>query len=308
MALRGYLSNYVCMCWALGQLLSAGVLNAFQSNMTSWAFRIPFAVQWVWPIPLAIVLFFVPESPYWLARRNRLEEAERVLARLSPKRALDDIKKTLAMIVHTNKIEDEISTGSSYADCFRKVNLRRTEIVCMVFVAQNTTGVAIGGSPVYFFVQAGVSTEHVFKFATGALGLASIGVIISWFLIGRFGRRTLYLWSAGLLFVLLMLVGVLATVKESQSTSFAQAGFVLLWEVLFYSTIGPICYTIIGEVPAVGVRSKSICIARIAYYISQIIVGTISPFLINPTAGNWKGRVGYFWVSTSVIKYREMQD
>jgi MFS transporter, SP family, general alpha glucoside:H+ symporter len=43
----------------------------------------------------------------------------------------------------------------------------------------------------------------------------------------------------------------------------------------------PICYTIIGEVPAVNVRSKSICLARIAYYISQIIVGTISPYMIS---------------------------
>jgi hypothetical protein len=141
MALRHYLTSYVCLCWAFGQLISAGVLNGFQSNDTQWAFRIPFAIQWIWPIPLAIVLFFVPESPYWLARRNRLEEAESVLERLASKKHPTDVKKQLAMIVHTNKVEDEISTGSSYIDCFKGVNLRRTMIVMVVFVAQNTTGV-----------------------------------------------------------------------------------------------------------------------------------------------------------------------
>lgn len=147
MALRHYLTSYVCLCWALGQLISAGVLNGFQNNDTQWAYRTPFAIQWIWPIPLAVLLWYTPESPYWLARRNRLEEAEQVLTRLSSRKHPTDVKKTLAMIVHTNKIEDEISSGSSYLDCFKGINLRRTEIVCLVFVAQNTTGVAIGGTP-----------------------------------------------------------------------------------------------------------------------------------------------------------------
>jgi hypothetical protein len=34
--------------------------------------------------------------------------------------------------------------------------------------------------------------------------------------------------------------------------------------------------------------------------ISQIVVGTISPYMINPTEANWKGKVGYFWVSDLV--------
>lgn len=249
MALRHYLTSYVCLCWALGQLISAGVLNGFQSNDTQWAYRIPFAIQWIWPIPLAVLLWFVPESPYWLARRNRLDEAENVLARLSSKKNPSDIKKTLAMIVHTNKIEEEISTGSSYLDCFKGINLRRTEICCLVFVAQNTTGVAIGGTPTYFFVQAGVGSEHVFKFATGALGLASVGVIISWFLLYRIGRRTLYVWASAALVVLLLLIGIISAVSKAQGASFAQAGLVLVWEVLFYATIGPVSSLYHGLLP-----------------------------------------------------------
>ena len=27
--------------------------------------RIPFAIQWVWPIPLILVCIFCPESPTW---------------------------------------------------------------------------------------------------------------------------------------------------------------------------------------------------------------------------------------------------
>lgn len=301
MKLRGYLANYVCLCWALGQLMAAGVLFSFESNPTQWAYRIPFALQWIWPVPLMIVLWFTPESPYWLARNNRLEEARNVLKRISAKSSRDeDLEKRLAMIVHTNKIENENSKGSNYLDCFKGMNLRRTEIVCMVFVAQNTTGVAIGGTPTYFFLQAGVDSSNAFKFATGALGLASVGVIASWALIYRIGRRTLYVWSCGICCGLLLLIGILASIPQTPSISFGQAGIVLAWEIIFYASIGPVCYAIIGEIPAVKVRSKSICLARISYYITQIIVGTISPYMINPTEGNWKGKVGFFWVSFGV--------
>lgn len=299
MALRGYLANYVCLCWALGQLMAAGVLFSFENNSTQWAYRIPFGLQWIWPIPLMIILWFTPESPYWLARRNRLDEAKHVLKRIATKGSVSDeaLDKQLAMIVHTNKIESEHSSGTSYLDCFKGINLRRTEIVCMVFVAQNTTGVAIGGTPTYFFLQAGVDSSNAFKFATGALGLASVGVIISWGLIYRMGRRTMYVWAAGFCTLLMLLIGILATVPQTHAVSFGQAGLVLVWEVVFYASLGPVCYAIIGEIPAVGVRSKSICLARIAYYLTQIINNTIGPYMINPTEGNWKGKVGYFWVS-----------
>lgn len=308
MALRGYLANYVCLCWALGQLMAAGVLFSFESNPTQWAFRIPFGLQWMWPIPLMIVLWFTPESPYWLARRNRLDEARHVLKRISAKGSIseEDLDKQLAMIVHTNKIESEHSGGTSYLDCFKGINLRRTEIVCVVFMAQNTTGVAIGGTPTYFFLQAGVDSSNAFKFATGALGLASVGVIISWFLMYRIGRRTMYVWACGACCVLMLLIGILASVPQSPAISFGQAALVLVWEVVFYASLGPICYAIIGEIPAVAVRSKSVCLSRIAYYLTQILNNTINPYMINPTEGNWKGKVGYFWVSLETKCFRRL--
>jgi SP family general alpha glucoside:H+ symporter-like MFS transporter len=63
MALRGYLSVYVNLCWAFGQLISAGVQSAFSDGSSQWSYRIPFAIQWAWPIPLAAILYLAPESP-----------------------------------------------------------------------------------------------------------------------------------------------------------------------------------------------------------------------------------------------------
>jgi SP family general alpha glucoside:H+ symporter-like MFS transporter len=41
MALRGYLTVYVNLCWAFGQLVAAGVLSAFSNGATKAAYKIP---------------------------------------------------------------------------------------------------------------------------------------------------------------------------------------------------------------------------------------------------------------------------
>lgn len=53
--LRGYMTTYVNLCWAVGQLLASGVLTACLSIKSEWGFRIPFAVQWVLDLLLRLL-------------------------------------------------------------------------------------------------------------------------------------------------------------------------------------------------------------------------------------------------------------
>jgi SP family general alpha glucoside:H+ symporter-like MFS transporter len=50
--IRPFLTTYVNLCWVIGQIICSGVNRALISNSTEWAYKIPFAVQWVWPIPI----------------------------------------------------------------------------------------------------------------------------------------------------------------------------------------------------------------------------------------------------------------
>lgn len=43
LALRGYLTVFVNLCWAIGQFIAAGVLNGLITLDSEWAYRIPFA-------------------------------------------------------------------------------------------------------------------------------------------------------------------------------------------------------------------------------------------------------------------------
>ncbi|KAJ5758216.1 uncharacterized protein N7511_006910 [Penicillium nucicola] len=295
MALRGYLTVYVNLCWAIGQLISAGVQSGFSEHTSEWGYRIPFALQWVWPIPLFVILIFAPESPWFFVRRGDYASAEQSVIRLGVESSRD-AKQTIAMMIHTDALEKQIDQGTSYRDCFRGVDLRRTEIACLTFAAQPFCGTSMGGTPTYFFVQAGLPASISFKMSVGGLGLAFVGTVISWYLLHSFGRRTLYLWGLGLLTIILFIVGFVSVgAGDSVQGNYAQATMMLVWLLVYYLTVGPICYAIISETSSTRLRNKSVCLARIVYYIAQIICNVVNPYMLNPTAGDWKGKTGFFW-------------
>jgi SP family general alpha glucoside:H+ symporter-like MFS transporter len=78
----------------------------------------------MWPLPLAVGIFLAPESPWWLVRKGRGEDAKKALLRLtSLDRDIDfDADETVAMIAHTTSLEEQITAGSSYLDCFKGVD------------------------------------------------------------------------------------------------------------------------------------------------------------------------------------------
>jgi SP family general alpha glucoside:H+ symporter-like MFS transporter len=119
------------MCWGAGILLSSGVVRAVAGIEGDLGWRLPFVLQWIWPIPLFIGAYYAPESPWNAVRREKFEEARASLIRLRDNSAGDEreIEATLAYIRHTTAIEQAETANASFIECFQGTNLRRTEIV-----------------------------------------------------------------------------------------------------------------------------------------------------------------------------------
>jgi len=109
---------------------------------SDWSWRLPFVIQWVWVIPLFLIVYFAPMSPWWLVRKGRLEDAAAAVRRLTNAELFSeqDVRNTVAMMQHTNQLEIEVSEGTTYLDCFRGIDRRRTEIVMMIFASQLLSG------------------------------------------------------------------------------------------------------------------------------------------------------------------------
>ncbi|KAH6692287.1 general substrate transporter [Plectosphaerella plurivora] len=298
LAIRAYLTAYVNLCWAMGQFISAGVLAGLVNYPGVLSFKIPFALQWIWPIPLGLLAYFAPESPWFLVRTGQLEAARNSLVRLSEPSHNVDLDATIAMMVHTDKTEKDEQAGTTYLECFKGTNLRRTEIACMSFLSQITNGGALCYSGSFFFQQIGLKADVSYYIGLGGTGIAFLGTCISWLYIYRWGRRTIWLAGFSVLVCILWLIGILASVNQTPSIEWAQALLCIVWLGAYSMSVGPIVYTLVAEVGSTRLRTQTVVLARSTYYVGNIVCGGfIQPQLLPPDAANLKGQTAFFWAA-----------
>lgn len=138
------------------------------------------------------------------------------------------------MIIETDKLEHELEAGSTYYDCFRKINLRRTEIATGVYCIQVISGIYLVGYTTYFFTLAGLPTDSAFAMGVGFQAVGFVGTLVSWVLLVHVGRRKLYNIGLAGLTVLLLIIGILdcaPNYENRPSLSWAQASLMLVWNV-----------------------------------------------------------------------------
>ncbi|KAG9671051.1 putative sugar transporter, partial [Aureobasidium melanogenum] len=304
--LRGYLTSYVNLCWAIGQFIAAGVLKGLVARTDQWSYRIPFAVQWAWPVPLMIACFFAPESPWYMVRNNRLDEAQHILKRISTNTNEDEIKGTLAMMVHTVEIETQLdneASQTSYFQCFKGTDRRRTEICCMTFMGQLFSGSCFAYTPTYFFQQAGIKDTVSYSIGLGGTAVAFCGTIASWFILAHVGRRKIYTTGMGVLCTLLLVIGIVSTASKSDDVKWVAGALTVVWLFTYSLSVGPVAYTIVSETSAIRVRAKTVCLARNSYALMNIVCSTLESYFMNPTEWNLKGKTAFFWFATSFCTF-----
>ncbi|KAJ0368449.1 hypothetical protein COL26b_010868 [Colletotrichum chrysophilum] len=229
---------------------------------------------------------------------DRLDEARRSIERLSGDKTQDQINAQLAMMVHTTKVEAGVTSGVSYKDCFKGVDLRRTEICCIAFAGQVMSGSSFAYTPTYFFTTAGMNTANAFELSLGAKGMAFIGTCLSWWLITHWGRRQIYVTGMGILTVILFIIGIL-DVSAGKKGLWPSGGLCVFWLFIYSLTIGPITYSVISETSSVRLRPLTVVLSRNAYQLVNIVSQVLQTYMMNPTEWNLRGKAGFFWAATA---------
>lgn len=299
--IRPFLTTYVNLCWVIGQIICSGVNRALINDTTDLAYKIPFAIQWIWPIPIFIGIFLAPESPWWLTRKGRFEDAERSINKLTSGVGPDFAKKQVAMMHHTNELEKSAEVGSSYWDCFKGVNLRRTEIACIVWLIQTTCGSPLMGNGTYYLQQAGLASDTASTLNLIMFVIGGVGTVSSWFLMKPFGRRSIYIVGQCILASIMLLTAVLGTINGNNSTRLATGALLIIFTFVYDISVGPVCYSLVAEIGSTRLRSKTVVLARNLYNVGGLVVGFLNPYMLNPTAWNWGPKSGYLWCGTCCL-------
>ena len=205
-------------------------------------------------------------------------------------------------MILTNEHERQLEEGSSYWECLKGVNRRRTEICCATWIIQVSCGIWFGGNVVYFLEQAGFDPTKAFDFGLGTNAIAICGTVASWSLMPRVGRRTLYMFGLCVLLSCLLIVGFLGIPSASDSAlGWASGAFLIIFVFTYDLTIGPVCYCVVAEIPSTRLRVKTVVLARNAYNIASIVANFLNPPILNPSSWNLRGKGGFIWASFCLL-------
>ncbi|XP_043723646.1 inositol transporter 4-like isoform X1 [Telopea speciosissima] len=205
-----------------GQFLSYLINLAFTKAPGTWRWMLgvaglPALIQF-------ILMWSLPESPRWLYRKGRKQEAVDILKKIYPSHELDSEVEALRISVE-NEIAEEGSIGEGniftrVRKAWSNVIVRRGLIAgigCQVaqqFVGINTV---MYYSATIVQLAGFASNKTALALSLVTSGLNAIGSIVSILFVDRYGRRKLLLWS--LFFIVVCLTGLFGVFKEAAMRS-----------------------------------------------------------------------------------------
>ncbi|OTB10280.1 hypothetical protein K445DRAFT_70583 [Daldinia sp. EC12] len=280
-------------------LVSGGMLAYWTTYGCSLHLQ-PTSVQWRTPLSLQIVLaaivlissFFLPESPRWLARQARYDEAAHNLSYLRSV-AVDSTEIIEELVEIRAQIQEEvaISRGRTIREIFERKNFIRLlwSLAVGLFAMWCGHNGILYYAPVVF-AQIGYTGQNSALMASGIFTcIKFVSTII--FLIGGvhfFRRKNLLIGGSFLMGVLLFALGaVLAThpptaaSNEPRSPS-AQGmmALIYLYVVAFSLSWGPLQWVYIGEIFPLRIRDYGMAVAAANIWLWNFVVSKITPIAI----------------------------
>jgi len=263
-----------------------GILLAYFVN---WAFAGAGPANWRWMYAMGAVpsvIFFllllgVPESPRWLVKNGREDEARTVLTRADTAEAaaagIRDIKETLAL------------EESSFRELFRPAFRRPLLVAVVLAVFQQITGInAILYYAPRIFEGAGFERMSAIGQST-IVGLVNmLFTVVAIALADKVGRRPLLLVATAGMGVSLVLLG--AAFRFPLLPASALLFIILLYIAFFASAMGPLVWVVMAEIFPIKVRGAAMGLATLILWLADFAVTLTFPVIsdrFHPSSAFW---------------------
>jgi MFS family permease len=230
--LRGWLLSVTSFSTYVGIVVFTGVMYVCAQWTTVWSYQLPLALQWIIPCVVLLTVLLWPESPVWLLRVGRRDDALKSMARLYGTGERVDVDGLLAHFEETLRLEREslvLGASVGYKECFHKKSRIRTFTVMFVYCCQYLSGVTfVLGYQSYYLQIIGYNTRDSFVYTMINNSLSMLGFPISWYLISTIGRRPMLVWGQLVGAVILFVIGGLST-STAKAAAPATVAMIVLW-------------------------------------------------------------------------------
>lgn len=271
---------------SLGYTLEAWIdLGFYEFKTGSVTWRPPIAIAIFFSIVVMSAIFFLPESPRWLVRQNRVEEARYVLSAFKGQEG--DSPEVEAEIVGMElSLENTAKSGASLKDLFtpgpERLPYRFGLCILLQFFQQmsGTNLVSVYSTTIYEDgLGMGAQTARILT--GGMLTFKFLSCFVSFFAIDRLGRRICFIVSGTGMALCMVGLCITTSFDNNKGASIAAAFFVYLF--CFFTPIGFLGANFLycTEVAPIRLRVAMASISTANHWLWNFVVAMITPVAID---------------------------
>ncbi|KAG1871956.1 hypothetical protein C8R48DRAFT_746488 [Suillus tomentosus] len=308
---RGKLTALYNSMWYFGSIISAWIcLVAYdRTGASQWSWRVPVFIQATVPVLQMMLIWFIPESPRFLAAKGLESQAARVLAQYhanGPKQCDHLVAFEMAQIRHALNVEREIASSPSYLTCFATPgNRRRMLIVISIAVFSQWSGNGLVSVYINIVLDGiGITTTRTKAIINGCLQVFNLAsALLGTTLVDKWGRRKLFLTSnIGMLIVFSMWTIATALFEETGSTVAVKATVPLIFMFFFFYDFAytPMIFSYTLEILPYNIRAKGLAIMNFSAYLFNTFNAFVNPWALD--AIGWKYYLVYCgWLCLELV-------